>query len=429
MNKLPKGILVLGFVSFFTDLSSEMIYPLLPVFLSSVLGAGALALGLIEGTAESTASFFKVLSGYSTDRTERRKPFIIAGYGMSGLARPLIAFAAGWPFVLVMRFLDRMGKGIRTSPRDALVADITQRGQRGQRGVAFGLHRAMDHAGAVAGPLVAAAMLGFAALSLRHVFFLAAIPSVLVMAIILFFVKEPAPKAIKIDRPLNIYSQWKHLGRSFKYFLAAMLLFTLGNSTDAFMILRLSNAGISASHIAMLWSAHNVIRMISTYTGGRLADGFGSRKLIISGWIFYALIYAAFAFIRTPNALVAIFLLYGVYVGLSEPAEKSLVADMVAPNLRGTAFGCYHFIVGIGALPASIVFGFLWQTLSAEAAFLTGAALAVAASTLLFLSQKPEVESGMVETGGQVSEIECIRSDVEDRSKQKGRSVGPASRP
>jgi MFS family permease len=426
MNKLPKGILVLGFVSFFTDLSSEMIYPLLPVFLSSVLGAGALALGLIEGTAESTASFFKVLSGYSTDRTERRKPFIIAGYGMSSLARPLIAFAAGWPFVLVMRFLDRMGKGIRTSPRDALVADITQ---RGQRGVAFGLHRAMDHAGAVAGPLVAAALLGFAALSLRHVFFLAAIPSVLVIVIILFFVKEPAPKSIKIDRPLNIYSQWKHLGRSFKYFLAAMLLFTLGNSTDAFLILRLSNAGISASHIAMLWSAHNVIRMISTYTGGRLADGFGSRKLIISGWIFYALIYAAFAFIRTPNVLVAIFLLYGVYFGLSEPAEKSLVADMVAPNLRGTAFGCYHFIVGIGALPASIVFGFLWQTLSAEAAFLTGAALAVAASTLLFLSQKPEVESGMVETGGQESEIECIRSDVEDRSKQTGRSVGPASRP
>ena len=300
MNKLPKGILVLGFVSFFTDISSEMIYPLLPVFLSSVLGAGALALGLIEGIAESTASFFKVLSGYSTDRTERRKPFIIAGYGISGLARPLIAFAAGWPFVLVMRFLDRMGKGIRTSPRDALVADITQ---RGQRGVAFGLHRAMDHAGAVAGPLVAAALLGFAALSLRHVFFLAAIPSVLVMAIILFFVKEPAPKATKIDGPLNIYSQWKDLGRSFKYFLAAMLLFTLGNSTDAFLILRLSNAGISASHIAMLWSAHNVIRMISTYTGGRLADGFGSRKLIISGWIFYALIYAAFAFIRTPNVL------------------------------------------------------------------------------------------------------------------------------
>ena len=319
-----------------------------------------------------------------------------------------------------MRFLDRMGKGIRTSPRDALVADITQ---PGQRGVAFGLHRAMDHAGAVSGPLVTAALLGFAALSLRHVFFLAAIPSVLVMAIILFFVKEPAPKTTKIERPLNIYSQWKDLGRSFKYFLAAMLLFTLGNSTDAFLILRLSNAGISASHIAMLWSAHNVIKMISTYTGGRLADGFGSRKLIISGWIFYALIYAAFAFTRAPNALIAIFLLYGVYFGLSEPAEKSLVADTVAPNLRGTAFGCYHFIVGLGALPASIVFGLLWHTVSAEAAFLTGAALALVASTLLFLSQKPEVESQMVETGAPASGIGCMRSDAEDQS------LGPASRP
>ena len=420
MNKLPKGIIVLGFVSFFTDISSEMIYPLLPVFLSSVLGAGALALGIIEGVAESTASFFKVLSGYLTDRTERRKPFIIAGYGISGIARPLIAFAAGWPFVLVMRFLDRMGKGIRTSPRDALVADITQ---PGHRGVAFGLHRAMDHAGAVSGPLVTAALIGFAALSIRHVFLLAAIPSVLVMVIILFFVKEPAPKTTKIERPLNIYSQWKDLGRSFKYFLAAMLLFTLGNSTDAFLILRLSNAGISASHIAMLWSAHNVIKMISTYTGGRLADGFGSRKLIISGWIFYALIYAAFAFTRAPNALIAIFLLYGVYFGLSEPAEKSLVADTVAPNLRGTAFGCYHFIVGLGALPASIVFGLLWQTVSAEAAFITGAALALLASTLLFLSQKPEVESQMVETGAPASGIGCMRSDAEDQS------LGPASRP
>ncbi len=208
-----------------------------------------------------------------------------------------------------------------------------------------------------------------------------------------------------------------------------MLLFTLGNSTDAFLILRLSNAGISASHIAMLWSVHQVIRMISTYTGGRLADAFGSRKLIIAGWIFYALIYAAFAFIGTPNALIAIFLLYGVYFGVSEPAEKSLVADTVAPNLRGTAFGCYHFIVGLGALPASIVFGFLWEAIGAEAAFLTGAALAVAASTLLFLTQKPEVESRMVESGGQVPEIGCMRSDAKDRRKQEGRSLGPASRP
>jgi MFS family permease len=387
MNKIPRAIVILGLVSFFTDLSSEMIYPLLPVFLSAVLGAGALALGLIEGVAESTAALCKVISGYWTDRTSRRKPFIFFGYGISGLARPLIAFAAGWPFVLIMRFLDRMGKGIRTSPRDALVADITESGQRGG---AFGLHRAMDHAGAVAGPLVAAALLGFAALSLRYVFFLAIIPSVLVMAIILLLVKE-APKATKTPGPRNIYSQWKDLGRDFKYFLAALLLFTLGNSTDAFLILRLSNAGVKASHIAMLWAAHNVIKMISTYTGGRLSDAFGSLKLITWGWIFYALVYAAFAYAGTPNLLIATFLLYGIYFGLSEPSEKSLVADTVPFHLRGTAFGYYHFVSGLGALPASLLFGFLWHAFSAETAFFTGAALAMLAAVLLQMSHSRHI--------------------------------------
>ncbi len=185
----------------------------------------------------------------------------------------------------------------------------------------------MDHAGAVAGPLVAAALLGFSALSLRHVFFLAGIPSILVMVIILFFVEDSAAKTTKMHEPLNIYSDWKDLGGNFKYFLAAMFLFTLGNSTDAFLILRLSQAGVTASHIAILWSAHHVIKMISTYVGGRLSDGFGSRKVTISGWIYYALIYAAFAFISTPNLLMAVFLAYGIYFGLSEPSEKSLVAE------------------------------------------------------------------------------------------------------
>ncbi len=390
MKKIPRGILILGLVSFFTDLSTEMIYPLLPVFLSAVLGAGALALGLVEGIAESSAAFCKVVSGYWTDWTNRRKPFIFAGYGISGLAKPLIACAAGWPFVLLMRFLDRMGKGIRTSPRDALLADITESGQRGG---AFGLHRAMDHAGAVAGPLVAAALLGFAALSLRHIFFLAIIPSVLVMAIIFLFVKEPAfATTTKTHGPPNIFSEWKDLGGNFKYFLAALLLFTLGNSTDAFLILRLSNAGVSTSHIAMLWAAHNTIKMISTYTGGRLSDLFGSPKLITSGWTFYALVYAAFACVETPNLLVATFLLYGIYFGLCEPSEKSLVADIVPLNRRGTAFGYYHFVSGIGALPASLLFGFLWHTFSAQAAFLTGAALAMLAAVVLQMS-RPRPES------------------------------------
>lgn len=382
MKQIPKGIFILGLVSFLTDLSSEMIYPLLPVFLSSVLGAGAMALGLIEGIAESTAAFAKVLSGYWTDRTTNRKPFIIVGYGISGLARPLIAFATGWPFVLVMRFWDRLGKGIRTSPRDALIADITECGRRGG---SFGLHRAMDHAGAVAGPLVAAALLGLTALTFRHVFFLAIIPSILVMVIIFAFVEDSAAITTKMPGPPSIYSCWKDLGKSFKYFLAALLLFTLGNSTDAFLILRLSHAGVSTSQIAMLWAAHNVIKMISTYAGGRLSDRFGSLKLISSGWIYYALIYSAFAFAKTPNLLIPIFLLYGIYFGLSEPSEKCLVADMVPIDLRGTAFGYYHFVSGLGALPASLLFGFLWHTFSAEAAFLTGSALAILAAILLHI--------------------------------------------
>lgn len=401
MKPLPRGIIILGLVSFFTDLSSEMIYPLLPVFLSSVLGAGALALGVIEGIAESTASLFKVVSGIWTDRTQRRKPFIFVGYGVSGLVRPLIAFAPGWIFVLLMRFADRIGKGTRSSPRDALVADITD---PGQRGAAYGLHRSLDHAGAVFGPLVAAALLGYFALSLRQVFFLSIIPAILVMYILAFHVKEPARKAASQVRPSMAGSHWKDLGGGFKLFLAAILLFTLGNSTDAFLILRMSNAGVSASHIAILWSAHHIIKMIFTYGGGHLSDRFGPRRLIVAGWIVYALIYAAFSIANTPIALIVIFLLYGIYFGLTEPSEKSLVVSLVPVNLRGTAFGYYHFIVGLGALPASLLFGLLWHTFSAEVAFLTGAGLALLAALLLIVSQmlvreapEPEPEAPVVE--------------------------------
>lgn len=380
MNRLPGGIFVLGVVSFLTDLSSDMIYPLLPVFLSGTLGAGALALGIIEGVAESTASFLKILSGFWTDRVNRRRPFIVFGYGISGLVRPLIAFAATWPFVLMMRFGDRIGKGLRTAPRDALIADITEPGQRGK---AYGFHRSMDHAGAVVGPLVAAGLMGAMALSIREVFLLAAIPAVLVILILIFFLKEPAAKAAQAPVPPRLQSHWKDLRASYKTFLLAMLLFTLGNSTDAFILLRLSEAGVSPAYVAVLWSVHHVIKMVSTYAGGRLSDTLGSRRLIISGWIFYALIYAAFSYVDSPDLLIAVFLLYGIYFGLTEPSEKAYVAAAVPVNLRGTAFGYYHFIVGLGALPASLVFGLLWHAFGVKAAFLTGAGLAIAAAILL----------------------------------------------
>lgn len=383
MKKLPRGIIILGLVSFFTDLSSEMMYPLLPLFLSTVLGASALALGLIEGVAESTASLFKLISGICTDKSSCRKPFVLAGYGISGLARPLIAFAAGWPFVLLMRFFDRIGKGLRTSPRDALIADITE---PGQRGAAFGLHRSMDHAGAVAGPLVAASLLGIGGLSLRYVFFLAIVPAVVVMCILALKLDEPEAKSASAARPANFGSHWKDLGGGYKIFLAAILVFTLGNSTDAFLILRMSDAGVPASWIAVLWSAHHMIKVLCTYNGGRLSDGLGARKMIMSGWVVYALVYAAFALASTPASIIAVFLLYGVYFGMTEPSEKSLVVELVPASLRGSAFGYYHFIVGMGALPASLIFGFLWQEFGVRTAFFTGAALAIAASLIMLLS-------------------------------------------
>jgi MFS family permease len=366
-------------VSFFTDLSSEMIYPLLPVFLATGLGAGALSLGVIEGAAESTASLLKVVSGIWSDRVRRRKPLVLSGYSLSGLARPLIGLASVWPTVLALRIADRIGKGLRTSPRDALIADVTPIELRGR---AYGLHRAMDHAGAVAGPLVAAALMGLVGLGLRHVFLLAAVPAVAVVVTIVFFVHEPTVERAPA-RHGRASAGWRELGTSYRRLLLALVVFTLGNSTDAFLLLRLSETGIGAAVIAVLWSLHSLVRMTATYFGGRWSDRLGHRRMLAMGWLVYAVIYLAFAWVGSRGALVAVFLAYGLYFGLSEPAERALVSRIVPVELRGTAFGYASGAVGLAALPASLLFGLLWQAFGAGVAFVTGALLALAASALL----------------------------------------------
>jgi len=383
-HRLPPTIIALGLVSFFTDFSSEMIYPLLPVFLSSVLGAGAIGLGLVEGVAESTAALFKVVSGIWADRTRRRKPFLLAGYGLAGFVRPLIGLATLWPVVALIRFADRVGKGVRTSPRDALIADVAPLHQRGR---AFGFHRAMDHAGAVVGPLAAAGLLALPGVSLRQVFLLAAIPAAAVMLILAVRVREPALREEPV--PARDRAGLAELGPGFRLYLLALLVFTLGNSTDAFLLLRLSRAGVNLSWVAALWSFHHAIKMFSTYLGGRLSDRLGRRRMIVLGWLVYTGAYAAFALVESPAGLVAVFLGYGLYFGLTEPSEKAWVADLVPERLRGTAFGFYHGVIGLAALPASLVFGLLWQAWGAEAAFLTGGGLAAAASVLLWLVPSP----------------------------------------
>lgn len=381
LRQIPRVVVVLGVASFLTDLSSEMIYPLLPLFLTSVLGAGAISLGVIEGVAESTAAMLKVVSGIWTDRIQRRKPFILAGYGLAGFVRPLIGLATSWLGVLGLRFLDRVGKGLRTSPRDALIADVTEPQQRGR---AFGFHRSMDHAGAVVGPLIAAGLLSWKLASLRHVFLLAAIPAALVMFVLFFGISDPG--MVREKKPSSSYwwSHWGELGREFRWLLLALLLFTLGNSTDAFLLLRLSEVGIPAAWIAVLWSLHHVVKMVATYVGGRLSDSHGRRALVVSGWVFYAAIYVAFGLLHSASWLIAIFLVYGIYFGLTEPAERAWIAELVPSHLRGTAFGYYHSVVGLGALPASVLFGFLWHAFGVAVAFDVGAAFAIAASALLF---------------------------------------------
>jgi MFS family permease len=371
-------VLALGWVSLLTDLSSEMIYPLLPAFLATVLGAGAVALGAIEGLAEATASLLKVASGFWADRVRRRKPLVLAGYGLSGACRPLIGLAAAWPHVLALRFGDRVGKGLRTSPRDALIADAVSPSERGS---AFGFHRAMDHAGAVLGPLVASALIALG-LPLRGVFLLAAVPAVAVVLTLLWGVREQQAPARPPQPARGDPGAWT-VSPTFRRFLAALVLFTLGNSTDAFLLLRLTGAGISPSGVALLWSAHHVVKMVSTYFGGRLSDRTGRKPLVLGGWLWYAAVYAGFAFAASPRALVILFLAYGLYFGLSEPVERAWAADLSSQNHRGKAYGLYHGAVGVAALPASLLFGLLWMTWGAPAAFLTGAVLAAGAGALL----------------------------------------------
>ncbi len=394
MRSLPRTIVILGLVSFFTDLSSEMIYPLLPVFLAGVLGAGAEALGVIEGVAESTASVVKLLSGLWADRLKKRKGLVLAGYGISSAARPLIGLAGAWPFVLAMRFCDRVGKGLRTSPRDALIADAAPPERRGE---AYGFHRSMDHAGAVAGPLVAAALMGWLGLSLGRVFLWAAAPGLVVMGLIALGVREkPRPEPAKASGPQPALGFRQILTPGFSRLMAALLLFTLGNSTDAFLLLRLSRAGVSAEGVALLWSLFHVVKMSATYAGGRLSDRVGRRGLVLSGWVLYAAVYAAMGLVSALPAVVAVFLIYGLYYGLTEPCEKAWVADLVPAEARGRAFGLYNAVIGLAALPASVAFGLISEKFGMAPAFFTGAGLALSASCLLFTVKSAPGEASCV---------------------------------
>jgi len=406
---LPANVVLLGAVSLFNDAASEMIYPLLPLFLTATLGAGPEALGVIEGVAESTASFLKLASGYLSDRVRARKRWLVGGYLLANLTRPLIGLATGWTGVLFLRFLDRVGKGLRTSPRDALIAESTPKASWGK---AFGFHRAADHAGAVIGPLLAALALTVLHDRLRTVFFLSLIPGLPAVGLLVAGVRDVQPAvephgqnprggilseptiggrgasgrtaAPARRRTAQIGATWREMPSGLRRFTLILLLFTLGNSSDAFLLLKARQMGVPVPLIPILWTALHLVKMSSSLPAGILSDRLGRKGLILTGWSVYALTYAGFAVANAAWEAWGLFLVYGLYFGLTEGVEKALIADLAPERLRGSAFGLYHLAVGIGALPASLLFGWVWQQFGDPAAFGMGAVFALAAALLLW---------------------------------------------
>jgi MFS family permease len=380
--RLGRNVLVLGAVSFLTDASSEIIYPLLPIFLTTVLGAGASAVGAIEGAAETTSALLKLASGWWSDRARRRKPLVVAGYSLASLARPLIAVAQSAGQVLAIRLVDRVGKGIRGSPRDALIAESVDPSIRGR---AFGFHRSADHAGAVIGPLIAFALLRWEHLPLRTVFLVATLPGLLSVLVLVVGVRETArePRVSSASKATGPSLAGPPLGRPFWTFLGSVLLFTLGNSTDAFLILRANQLGVSVALVPILWAALHIVKSVASVPGGALSDRLGRKPLILAGWAIYAGVYLAFGRATETWQAWALFLVYGVFFGLTEGTQSALVADLVGRDRRGTAFGWYYLAIGVGALPASLVFGLIWDRVGPAAAFDVGAGLAGAAAVVL----------------------------------------------
>lgn len=371
---LGRNVYALAAVSFLTDVSSEMIYPLLPLFLTSVLGATASYVGAIEGAAESTAALLKLGSGWWSDRVRRRRPLVIAGYTIASVMRPLVAMARSPLQVLFIRVGDRVGKGIRNSPRDALIADSVDPAIRGR---AFGLHRAADNFGGVVGPLLAFATLRWWHVPLRTVFWLAAIPGALAVTAVVVYVHDVPRHAEKREREA---AAGEPLGRRFWAFLVVILLFTLGNSTDAFLLLRARELGVPLVLAPILWALLHVVKTTSNMPGGMLSDRVGPRSTLACGWAVYAVVYFAFAHASAPWHAWALFAAYGVYFGLTEGGERALVSDLVPSQRRGIAFGWYYLAIGLGALPASLIFGALWDRHGSAAAFTVGGLLALAAA-------------------------------------------------
>jgi MFS family permease len=387
-TKLKPQVILLGLAALLNDSASELIYPLLPIFLSTTLGASPAIIGLIEGAADGLASILKYFAGAWSDRLGRRKPLIVAGYGLAAASRALIAAATVWPLVLFARLLDRTGKGARSAPRDAMISDVTPPEQRGR---AFGFHRALDHTGAIVGPLLAILLLQVLGFSLRQTILVAVIPGA-IGAVMLAFLLREEPAVPRPPKELAPLVGGPKLPATFRGAITAVGLFSLSNSSDAFLLLQAHAAGVTTAMLPVLWASHHVIKSLFSTKAGALSDRVDRRWLLVAGWSSYALLYAAFPFAKTLTSFFILFVLYAIPFTLAEGAERAWIADLVPAEARGKSFGIYYLANGLCVLVGTALFGLLYEKVSPHAAFFTGAALALAAVFAVLLTRRHSSE-------------------------------------
>lgn len=384
MAKIPKNILATGLTSFLTDTSTKMLYSVMPVFLLSI-GASKTTISLIEGIAESTASLLKAFSGLWSDKLGKKKPFMIIGYGLTALITPLYALATVPVHVLIFRFIERIGKGLRAAPRDSLISASTTKGESGKN---FGFQKAMDNSGAILGPLIAFLLLSMVNISFKNLFLLSAIPALLGVLSIVLLVKETPLKTVTpaspiYERPVgnNLFIL---LPKRFWYFLAVVFLFSLGNSTDALLLVKTVESGVKQENIPFIYMIFSVVSVLFAIPAGKLSDKTERILLITVGYAIYAVTYFFFGFFNSPGTLIPLFVFYGLYSALTDGNQKALISDLVPPELKGTAFGIYHAVLGISLLPASLIAGTLYDKVNTGAPFYFGALMALAAVVMLF---------------------------------------------
>jgi len=376
---LSKNVWIMGAVSLLNDLSSEIVYPLVPIFLTSVLGAPVSVVGFIEGLADASANFFMAVSGFVSDKFQRRKPFIVTGYGLSTLSKFVLSVAFGWPMVLLSRVTNRLGKGVRTTARDALIIESTEKEDRGK---AFGLHRTLDNVGAVLGPFLAILLMQILSGNYRLVFFWAFIPSALAM-LLLFFLHEKRKSVLDLN---GLHFEWKKANVSFKLFLFISLLFTLGNSSSAFLILRAQDLGLSVGLIMLVYVVFNITNTAFSIPAGVMADKVGAKKILILGYLLFSYVYLMFGLAKNSEVIWMLFPAYGVFLAMTEGVGKAYISRLVPHEIAASAFGIYQVGVGTATFFASFLAGLLWTRFSPAAPFLFGSIIALAAAILFYFS-------------------------------------------